>query len=131
MTTTEPTTTPRAEEAKETVRRFFAAFEAGDGAAMASLAAPGFVAHALPPDLAPDIDGLAQHAAGMHAALLDCRVEIHDLVAEGDHVAARFTVRALRGGEPVTVTGMELYRLADGLVAELWGEYDTSGIGGG
>jgi predicted ester cyclase len=67
----------------------------------------------------------------VHAALDDCRVEIHDLLTDGDRVAARFTVHGTRGGEAVTMTGMELYRLDGGLVAELWGEYDTSGTGGG
>jgi ketosteroid isomerase-like protein len=124
MTTTEQAT-------KETVRRFFTAYADGDAAAMRELADPGFVAHSLPPDLPPDIDGLTRQAAAVHAELDDCRVEIHDLVAEGDRVAARFTVRAHRAGEPVAMTGMELYRLAGARVAELWGEYDTSGMAGG
>jgi ketosteroid isomerase-like protein len=124
MTTTEQSMT-------QTVRRFFAAYAAGDGAALAALAAPDFVAHTLPPDTPPGIAGLAQQAEGVHAALDDCRVEIHDLLTDGDRVAARFTVHGTRGGEAVTMTGMELYRLDGGLVAELWGEYDTSGTGGG
>jgi predicted ester cyclase len=33
-------------------------------------------------------------------------------------------------GRPVTMTGMEVYRLVDGRVAEFWGEYDMSAITG-
>ncbi|WP_285651406.1 nuclear transport factor 2 family protein [Actinomycetospora sp. NBRC 106375] len=124
MTTTEQST-------KETVRRFFAAFAADDAATLEGLVTPGFVTHALPSDLPSDITGLTQLAATMHAGLDDCRVEIHDLVGEGDRVAVRFTVRAARDGEPVTMTGMEFYRLVDGRVAEMWGEYDMSGLGDG
>ena len=47
------------------------------------------------------------------------RMEIRDLVAEGDAVVARFTMEiTLPTGEEVTARGLTYYRLADGRIVE-------------
>jgi predicted SnoaL-like aldol condensation-catalyzing enzyme len=47
------------------------------------------------------------------------RMEIVDLVAEGDAVVARFTYAlSLPSGEKLTVRGLTYYRLADGRIVE-------------
>lgn len=47
------------------------------------------------------------------------RMEIQDLVAEGDAVVARFTYDiTLPTGEKITARGLTYYRLADGRIAE-------------
>ena len=47
------------------------------------------------------------------------RMEIKDLVAEGDAVVARFTYEiTLPTGEPVTARGLTYYGLADGRIVE-------------
>jgi predicted ester cyclase len=53
------------------------------------------------------------------------RYNLEDLIAEGDRVAARYTVRATRkgaglGGKPVEVTGVTLFRIAAGKIREAW-----------
>jgi ketosteroid isomerase-like protein len=53
------------------------------------------------------------------------RYTVDDLFADGDRVAARYTVRATRkgaggGGKPVEVTGATIFRLAGGKVREAW-----------
>ncbi len=129
----DPTIT--AEDNKQVVRRLFAAFAACDDREMDEVLAPDFIAHNMPPGLSNDAEGMKQSAALMHVGLRDCRNEIEDLVAEGDKVVARYTTRATHAGElfgapasgrPVTMTGMELYRVANGKVAEYWGEYNIS-----
>ena len=55
----------------------------------------------------------------------DIRYTVEDLFAEGDRVAARYTVRATRkgaggGGKPVEVTGITLFRIAAGKIREAW-----------
>jgi predicted ester cyclase len=60
------------------------------------------------------------------------------LVAEGDEVAARYTVRATRPGEgpdagstagrTVTVTGITLFRIVDGKIRETWIVNDQLGL---
>ena len=47
------------------------------------------------------------------------RMEINDLIAEGDAVVARFTMEVtLPTGEDVTARGLTYYRLADGRIVE-------------
>lgn len=52
--------------------------------------------------------------------------QIDELVAEGDKVAARYTVRATTKEEEgiasrkVEITGMTLFRIADGRIREVW-----------
>ena len=122
-----------AEANKETVRRLYAAFAALDLEGMNSLLTPGFRAHGMPPGCSPDAEGLKQSAVLLHAGLHECRNELEDLIAEGDRVAVRYTTRAVHGGtlfgippsgRRITVTGIEVYRLEDGKVAEMWGESD-------
>ena len=53
------------------------------------------------------------------------RYTVDDLFADGDRVAARYTVRATRkgaggGGKTVEVTGATIFRLAGGKVREAW-----------
>ena len=51
---------------------------------------------------------------------------VDDLIAEGDKVVARYTVRATsRGsgsapGHPIEVTGITIFRIADGRIRETW-----------
>jgi predicted ester cyclase len=53
------------------------------------------------------------------AALPERRFEIHDLVAEGDAVVARFTWDVtFANGEKTSARGLTYYRLADGKIVE-------------
>ena len=120
---------------KDTVRRLYAAFAALDREGMEALLAPDFRAHGMPPGCSPDADGLKESAALMHAGLQECRNEIKDVIAEADRVAVRYTTRAVHAGilfgippsgRRITMTGIEVYRVVDGRVAEMWAEGDMS-----
>jgi ketosteroid isomerase-like protein len=52
----------------------------------------------------------------------DIRYSVADVLAEGDRVAARYTVRATQkgGGKAVEVLGITLFRLAAGKIRETW-----------
>ncbi|HEY0555053.1 MAG TPA: ester cyclase [Thermoanaerobaculia bacterium] len=52
----------------------------------------------------------------------DIRYSVADVLAEGDRVAARYTVRATQkgGGKSVEVLGVTLFRLAGGKIRETW-----------
>jgi steroid delta-isomerase-like uncharacterized protein len=94
--------------------------------------APDYVDHAYVPHT---VDGLKRTARELAAALPDNRTIIEDLVAQGDKVVARMTVRGthdglFRGtpptGNPVEVNVYRMYRLADGKIAEHWALLDTA-----
>lgn len=73
----------------------------------------------------------------IRVAFPDIRREVSDYVAQGDKIAVRWRVtgthRGPFGGAPptgrqVVVTGITLYRIADGKIAEEWVEMDSAGL---
>lgn len=62
-----------------------------------------------------------------HDLFQDIRYTLDDLIAEGDRVVARYTVRATRKppegsdqGKPIEVTGITIFKIADGKILETW-----------
>ena len=120
---------------EQIVRQLYSAFAALDQDGMDDLLAPHFRAHGLPPGCSADAEGLKRTALLFHAGLQECRNEIEDVIAQDDRVAVRYTTRALHGGtlfgippsgRRVTLTGIEIYRVQYGKVAEMWSEADMS-----
>ncbi len=84
-----------------------------------------------------DRDGWTAWFQGFRGAFPDARFTVEDMVAEGDRVAARLTMRGthlgpLNGvpptGRAVVVSGMSLERVADGRIVEGWNENDALGL---
>ena len=80
---------------------------------------------------------LKQYVGVFLTAIPDLHFTIDDLIAEGDKVAWRFTSRGTQTGPLMTipptgkvcnVTGLVLFRLADGKIAEVWVNYDNLGL---
>jgi predicted SnoaL-like aldol condensation-catalyzing enzyme len=101
---------------KDVVRRFIEEVLAGGKLdQIDELLAPGYVNRAFGADL-EEFKGMA---AGLSAALPDHRIDIEDLVAEGDAVVARYTGQMRdRSGKTISVRGLTFYRLADGKIVE-------------
>ncbi|HEY3506359.1 MAG TPA: nuclear transport factor 2 family protein [Actinocatenispora sp.] len=94
--------------------RMHGAANAGDYDAMDEIFAPGFVSHPL------GTTGIEPIRAGWRAirsAYPELHSEIRDVLVDGDRVA----VRAEITGTPEPATLMEIFRVEDGRVAELWG----------
>ena len=79
-------------------------------------------------------DGLAESVRAFRAGCPDLHITTDDLVAEGDMVTKRWTIRSthtgnLSGlpptGNRITVNGLELFRLANGKIVECWLGYDN------
>ena len=75
--------------------------------------------------------------AALGAAFPDREVTVEALVAEGDQVAARWTSRATHSGplahfpptgQRLTMSGMGIFRFADGRIVERWSEEDRWGM---
>ena len=125
------------EENKSIVRRFFEVGPSrGDLDAANELLAPGFVLH-VPLPCSPGVRGIDEVVSACRAAFQDLDVTVEDMVAEKDMVAARFTARGVHNGafmglpptgKPITMTGMEIFRLENGKIAELWGEANLLGL---
>jgi predicted ester cyclase len=110
-------------EAKEVVRRYVAEVLNGGG----SGAAERLIAD----------ETLRQRVAAFKSAFPDLRVTTHDLVAEGDLVAGRFTGRATHAGvfEGCPATGRvwtagctALYRVEGGCITDSWVNWDLLAV---
>jgi predicted ester cyclase len=73
------------------------------------------------------------------AAFEHLDVTVEDTVAKGDRIAARFISRDIHKGafmglpatgKSITMTGIEIVRIGDGKIAELWGEANLLGLMG-
>jgi steroid delta-isomerase-like uncharacterized protein len=79
-------------------------------------------------------EGMRQFVNTYRAALPDVRIEVHEVVADEDFVAFRWTARgthlgALLGVEPTSrqlaVTGHTMHRVRDGCFQESWVQIDA------
>jgi predicted SnoaL-like aldol condensation-catalyzing enzyme len=108
-------------------------FDQGNQEVAAEILAPDFVWHA------PVGDPIAVGPEAVNAVATDLRGFIPDFVltdddeiAEGDRVVIRWTLTGTAQGEsgpvPVIYTGIDIFRIADGRLAELWQNTDDLGL---
>src|SRR5260221_10253574 len=73
----------------------------------------------------------------MRGVFPDYHFELEDLIAEGDKVVARLTVSGSHRGEMmglaptgkrIQTSGIEVFRVADGKLAEHWATFDALGM---
>lgn len=114
---------------KSIVTAFYDAFSAGDVERFDDLLSPDFVNHPADPGRLNDRSGFKDGVRDFHAAFDGFRIRRDALVAEGDLVVCRITmtgrhVAALGDWQPsgadVTFHGMDMHRIADGLIAKTW-----------
>ncbi len=126
------------EENRRLVRRLLEEdISQGNEAVADEIIHPQFVDHTNPPGMQHGIEGHKAVVRLFRAAFPDLEWQINDCLAEGDRVAVRTTMRATHQGDffgipatgqPVTVTGIHIVRIADGKIAEHWGTNDDLGL---
>jgi steroid delta-isomerase-like uncharacterized protein len=108
------------------VERLFAAFNRHDRASMQALYAPDAV-H-LSPDLCAPAQGPVAIAAiyqTLFDTLPDMRDDLEEMVAEGDHVALRFTAHAHANGQALDMPIAAFIEVRDGRIVREQTFYDT------
>ena len=124
---------------KQLVLRVEEAWAAHDLDALDGLIAPDLVSHDAIPGMPPGLAGAkAAHQMSM-ASFPDRRTTIEDVIADGDRVAVRTTLRATNtGGVPwlnlpangrkIEIESISVYRVAGGKVVEHWGQNDAMAL---
>lgn len=122
-------------DSKETVRRLLEdGFGKGELTALAETLGPDVVFHGGPLGATRGTDEILATMAEYRSAMPDLRIAIHDQIAEDDRVATRFQVSgtytgSLAGfaptGDPVSIEVINIARIEDGRIAEIWSETDT------
>jgi len=124
------------EENVAVVRRLIEeGFSGGDLDVCDSLVAPDAVEHQR--GLAAGASGTKETIATLHRWFSDFRLEIDDVIAEGDRVWIRNTASGTNTGSvfgrpptgrPFRITVFDALRVADGRVVEHWGVPDQLGL---
>lgn len=70
-------------------------------------------------------DELKRDLRNYQRALGSPEIDVHDRVLDGDRVWSRVTMRgvSLETGQPRTVQWLQIHRVADGRIAEIWALY--------
>ena len=125
-------------DAKQIVRRLFEEPWKGNWDVIDEYVAPGYIGH--DPAEPEPIRGPAGVRANIEKYLTGFPgggISVDDQIAEGDKVATRWTGRGTHTGEmagisptgkEVTVSGLTLSRLENGMVVEEWTTWDTLGM---
>ena len=126
------------EENKALARRFFTMQDGGELAVADQVVSCHWVGHM--PSSDEDIEGsdaLKQRMAEERTGLPDMRHDVEDMVAGGDKVAARVTLRGTHKGDinsiaptgnQVVVSIISIHRISEGKIAESWFDYDALGM---
>lgn len=102
-----------------------------------TLFAEGAVDHDLAPGQGPGRQGLLEFFGALTAGFPDLRLVPRHLSADNEHVSMAFTVSGTHRGEFIgvaptghrfEVSGVEIFRFADGQAVERWGLIDDFGI---
>ena len=98
--------------------------------------APGFVSHNMPPGFPQGPGGVKQFLE-LFRQVGDLDVTIDETISEGDRIAVATTTSGVHDkelfgiaptGKRLSVTGIDLLRIEDGLIAEHRGLTDTVGL---
>ena len=101
---------------------------------MDELISPNFVNHSAPAGIPPTRDGYRQYVEMLLASFPDIYLDIEDLIAEGDKVVVRYTVRGTHqgsfmglppSGKQFSFTGIGIQRIVDGKFVDRWEQADT------
>ena len=96
--------------------------------------ADDFVEHEAFPGLAEGREGVKQFFSMIRSAFDDFRMDVEELVAEGDKVVARITMKGTHRdefmgiagtGATINVAAIDIIRFADGRAVEHWGVTDS------
>jgi predicted ester cyclase len=126
------------EENKQIARRLVEElWGKGDLAVADQFIAADVVDHNAIPGMPPGREGQKAAASFFHAAFPEIAIKVEDLVADGDRVVDRWTATMRHGGEffgipptgkTVTLTGIDISRIAGGQVVETWHQEDILGL---
>jgi len=127
-----------AEGNKALVRRVYEEIHnKGNLDAADELVSASFINHNAPPGMPPGPEGIKRVFTMFRSAFPDLNVTVEDMVAEGDKVVARLTLRGTHQrefmglaptGKQVTLSVIDIARIAGGKIVERWGVEDMLGL---
>ena len=124
------------EENKALARRWNRIFE-GDLAIAHDIIDDDCVYHDGPPDILAGPDGVKEWAIMFRNGFPDLHITEEQFLSEGDRVVGRFVAQGTHQGEfmgvratgnEITISGINIMRIADGKIVEHWVNLDAMGV---
>jgi steroid delta-isomerase-like uncharacterized protein len=126
------------EDSKAVVQRFYRElWTEGKLEVADQLFHPDFVGHAPGGNVTRGPAGVKQLVSEWRIGVPDMELEIHSQHAEGSRCTTRFTGRGTHlgpwlglpaSGKEITLSGIAITRVVDGVVVSDWGEFDIMGL---
>jgi predicted ester cyclase len=111
------------------MRRFYAAFNERNLDVLDELMAADVVDHNPIPDQPAGVAGVKTALAGFSTGFSDIQIEIEQILVAGDYVTVRQIARGTHDGDflgipatgkPVAIISHDIYRVAGGMIVEVW-----------
>lgn len=126
-------------ENEQAARRIFSeAWNARNLTTLEELVAPDVVDHnPAAPDLPPGLQGYKAVFTMFLSAFPDLHMTVEDVIAEGEKVVVRWAASGSQQGplmglaptsKTIHVSGIEIYRFAEGKIVDRWGNFDMLGM---
>ena len=123
------------EKNKALIRHLLEEMDKGNLSVIDEYYAPNYIDHnpTLVRNLAAGVEGIKMAFRIFYNAFPDTKHVVEDLIAEGDRVVARLSVRGTHTGElmgvaptgkQVSQTAIAIYRIKDGRIVEKWSPHD-------
>jgi steroid delta-isomerase-like uncharacterized protein len=126
------------EQNKNIVRRYREIHNTNRLDKLDEIVAVDLISHNMFPGLPAGLAGGKASHQFLNASFPDSKVVTDDLIAEGDKVVERWTNTGSHSGVPFlgtppsgkkfSVSGISIYRIANGKIVEHWGEFDSAKI---
>ena len=122
---------------KQLLRQYHAAWSSGDTQALRQLLTDDCINHNLATGETRGVEFEVEACQIWHRSFTDVHVSVEHLVAEGDKVTVYWQLRSVHSGKfleidatgkIVNVPGMEINRILDGKIAEIWRLSDTMSL---
>ena len=120
---------------KALATRFYEVFNSGKVDNLDDFVSQDYSQHSI--GLPPGLAGVKMFMGAFHAGFPDAKLVVEDLLADGDRVIGRWVVTGTQTGEllgipasgkAVSITGIDIWRVADGRLAEHWDNWDQMGM---
>ena len=106
---------------EQVVRSFLEALISADEESLGRLVGPMYLEHCS----WGAMDEARHIWTGMHCAYQHVSLDIHDVIVEGDRVAARYEVVCSGGQEEKRISAISIARICEGKVVEHWAHSDS------
>ncbi|MFC9285955.1 ester cyclase [Streptomyces sp. NPDC057052] len=108
------------DDVRALAQRMYEAFNTRDLTAAKAIFSADFVSHPLG---TVGVDSVVKAWSGLHTMFPDIQVIVEDMLVDADKAAVRTSLHGIPagGGEQALPSMMEIFRVRDGRIAELWG----------